>query len=124
MGSDDGEYEGVQIDEDDQLQPEDSLTDQDLDDVLDRGYSPPDRWRDPVENESLDERLAEEEPDVDPFAEPAQPDESGAEVGARRSGRLVAADEGAESDLIGFDVGIDGAAASAEEAAVHTVETD
>jgi hypothetical protein len=40
-----------------------------------------------------------------------------------RAGRLVAPDEGAhadeESDSIGTDVGIDGGAASAEEAAIH-----
>ena len=48
------------------------------------------------------------------------------EVGAERAGRLVSPDEGAhsddEKDLVGEDVGIDGAAASAEEAAVHIVE--
>ncbi len=50
------------------------------------------------------------------------------EVGTSRSGRLVAPDEGAhedgESGLIATDVGIDGAAASAEEAAVHVVDED
>jgi hypothetical protein len=49
-----------------------------------------------------------------------------AEVGSRRAGRLVADDEGThedhESELWGRDVGIDGAAASAEEAAVHIVD--
>src|SRR5206468_349819 len=47
------------------------------------------------------------------------------EVGDGRAGRLVAPDEGAhadeEKDLLAQDVGIDGAAASAEEAAVHVV---
>lgn len=50
------------------------------------------------------------------------------EVGASRSGRLVAPNEGAheddESGLIATDVGIDGAAASAEEAAMHIVDED
>ena len=45
-----------------------------------------------------------------------------------RAGRLVAEDEGAhpddEADLVARDVGIDGGAASAEEAAVHVVEDD
>ena len=45
-----------------------------------------------------------------------------------RAGRLVAEDEGAhpdeEEDLVARDVGIDGGAASAEEAAVHVVEDD
>ena len=45
-----------------------------------------------------------------------------------RSGRLVEEDEGIypdrEKDLVARDVGIDGAAASAEEAAVHLVRDD
>jgi len=48
------------------------------------------------------------------------------EVGDERAGRLVAPDEGgsedAEKDLVGEDVGVDGAAASAEAAAVHVVD--
>ena len=48
------------------------------------------------------------------------------EVGDARAGRLVAPDEGSgyddEKDLVGEDVGIDGAGASAEEAAVHVIE--
>ncbi len=43
-------------------------------------------------------------------------------------GRLVADDEGAhpdaEADLVAHDAGIDGGAATAEEAAVHVVEDD
>ncbi len=50
------------------------------------------------------------------------------EVGGRRAGRLVDPDEGTgedtEKDLFGTDVGIDGAAASAEEAAMHVVPED
>jgi hypothetical protein len=46
-------------------------------------------------------------------------------VGEERAGRLVDTNGGigpdVESDLIGIDVGIDGAGASAEEAAVHIV---
>src|SRR5262252_3348283 len=45
-----------------------------------------------------------------------------------RSGRLVADDEGAhpdtEADLVAHDAGIDGGAATAEEAAVHMVDED
>jgi hypothetical protein len=47
-------------------------------------------------------------------------------VGEDRTGRLLAPDEGAhedvEPDLVAEDEGIDGAGASAEEAAVHTIE--
>ena len=45
-----------------------------------------------------------------------------------RAGRLVAEDEGShpdrESDLVAQDVGIDGGAAGAEEAAVHLTDED
>src|SRR4029078_10579395 len=47
------------------------------------------------------------------------------EVGDARAGRLVDPDAGGtgdtEKDLVGYDVGVDGAAASAEEAAMHIV---
>ena len=62
-------YLDSSVDDEDQLQPEDTLDDRDLEDVLDRGYSPPDRppkgYDDyPTEaemrrGESLDELLAE-----------------------------------------------------------------
>ncbi|WP_330456306.1 DUF5709 domain-containing protein [Streptomyces sp. NBC_00820] len=127
------------------LDVEDTLDFDGVGDPLDRGWSPPERpWA--VEHdgvtaaersagETLDQRLAEEVPDV------ATPDGDGIgdcsgtdgellddEVGDRRSGRLVAPDEGAhedeESALVATDVGIDGAAASAEEAAMHVVDED
>jgi hypothetical protein len=124
------------------LDAEDTLDDDGVGDPLDRGWSPPERpWAvehtgvTAAERETLDQRLAEELPDA------AVPDGDGIgdcddsdgelldnEVGARRSGRLVAPDEGAheddESGLIATDVGIDGAAASAEEAAMHIVDED
>lgn len=99
-------------------------------------------------HETIDQRILQEEPD--PSSSYGAPDnESGldrariggddvdaidadddwlgdAEVGNRRSGRLVADDEGAHGDanaeLWGRDVGIDGGAASAEEAAVHVID--
>ncbi|MEE3849939.1 DUF5709 domain-containing protein [Gordonia sp. LSe1-13] len=151
----DGEYS---LDDDDQLQPEDTLVDRGVDDVLDEGYSPPDHQpsgarhglteREQREGETLDERLAEEEADVgatDPLddieaeenveknwrshesdrdAEFDDADQSG----DGRSGRLVAPDEGTgldnEKDAVAGDVGIDGAGASAEEAAVHYIDAD
>ena len=90
--------------------------------------SPPERWQEPREHESLDERLADEQPDPALGDADAVPDEQFGddEVGARRSGRLVAPDAGfgedVESELLGSDVGIDGGAASAEEAAIHVIE--
>jgi Family of unknown function (DUF5709) len=119
------------VDDDDQLSQEDTLIDRGVDDLLDEGYSPPDKWVEPRDNETLDELLSEEEPDP---AMQLDDDESGSdfieddEVGNRRAGRLVAPDEGfgedAESDMLANDVGIDGSAASAEEAAVHVIDDD
>jgi hypothetical protein len=127
------------------LDAEDTLVNDGVSDPLDRGWSPPERpWAvehtgvtagERHEGETLDQRLAEEQPDL------AVPDGDGIgdcqgtdgealdnEVGAMRSGRLVAPDEGAhedeESALVATDVGIDGAGASAEEAAMHIVDED
>jgi hypothetical protein len=140
------------VDDEDQLQPEDTLDDGDLDDVLDRGYSPPDRppagyddrptGAEQHAGESLDKRLAQEEPEPDPYAEAAaevearendenatldeQHDHDPGATADPRAGRLVAPDEGLGEDEspqeLATDVGIDGAGASAEEAAVHIIE--
>jgi hypothetical protein len=116
----------------DQLEPQRSLVDRGVDDVLDEGYSPPERYSRLIrdgEHETLDERLEEEIPEPDPYAAEDQ-DEilDDGEVGEERAGRLVDPNEGIgpdmESDLVGIDVGIDGAAASAEEAAVHIVSDE
>ncbi|MEU8788196.1 DUF5709 domain-containing protein [Streptomyces sp. NPDC048643] len=127
------------------LDAEDTLTTDGVDDPLDRGWSPPERpWAvehqgvtasEAVAGETLEERLAEELPDVSASDGDGIGDIEGTdgeplddEVGDRRSGRLVAPDEGAhedeESGLIATDIGIDGAAASAEEAAMHIVDED
>ncbi len=122
----------------DQLQPEDTLVDRGVDDVLDEGYSPAEKWSagegfgttadEALQGENLDQRIAQEEPDVDPYAETDGEDLDDGEVGSERAGRLVAPDEGlgedVDSELVGEDVGIDGAGASAEEAAVHVVEDE
>jgi hypothetical protein len=124
------------------LDAEDTLEDDGVGDPLDRGWSPPERpWAvehtgvTAAERETLDQRLAEEMPESPVPEGDGIGDYDGGdgelldnEVGARRSGRLVAPDEGAheddESGLIATDVGIDGAAASAEEAAMHIVDED
>jgi Family of unknown function (DUF5709) len=137
----DGEtYHDYSVDDEDQPSNVDGLPDPDVDDELDRGYSPPEGWsaaqgygNTPYEEaagESLDQRVAQEEPEPDPYAETAVDDEDldDGQVGDRRAGRLVDPDEGlgedTEADLVADDVGIDGAAASAEEAAVHIVEDE
>jgi hypothetical protein len=139
-----GEYS---VDEDDQLQPADTLVDRGVDDVLDEGYSPPEqpyrRGSFGSTPESLEQLLAEEEPDpatrlYDPFDkdERQRSDEAEREtefpqrneVGRARAGRLVAPDQGFGEDidveLFADDVGIDGGAASAEEAAVHVIDDE
>jgi uncharacterized protein DUF5709 len=100
-------------------------------DTAETGLVPPDRWTaaqgfgntpaEEEEGESLDRRLAQEVPDT----QPGEVDDRWAEGPAPRSGRLLAPDEGAhpddEPDAVAQDVGIDGDAAGAEEAAVHLI---
>ena len=145
-------------DESDQLQPEDTLEQEDVDDVLDRGYSPSETERgtdafgttayEESQEETIDQRILQEVPDPnsaygapdnesgldtervggdDPDAIDAEDDWLGDnEVGDARAGRLVADDEGSgedvEKQLWASDVGVDGAAASAEEAAMHIID--
>jgi hypothetical protein len=133
------DYGGYSVDDENQLQPEDTLLDRGVDDALDEGYSPPEKWsaaqrfgNTPYEEEvgeTLDQRIAQEMPEPDPYAlAELDSDEPVGEVGSVRAGRLVAEDEGAhedvESDLVADDVGISGAGASAEEAAVHIIEVE
>ncbi|HKH54667.1 MAG TPA: DUF5709 domain-containing protein [Propionibacteriaceae bacterium] len=114
----------------DQLEPERSLDDRGVDDPLDEGYSPPEKPSELLrhgEHQTLDERLAAEQPDVNVEAAGGDFIDDG-EVGGDRAGRLVDPNQGigpdVDKDLIGNDVGIDGAAASAEEAAMHIVPDD
>ena len=106
----------------DQLQPEDTLVDRGVDDVLDEGYSPPERWQPTEEDTTTDDRRGSEVPE-DETDEGEFLDDG--EVGDLRAGRLVDPNGGigddVDSELIGEDVGIDGAGASAEEAAVHVI---
>jgi len=166
-GSNDTEsMDGYSIDDEDQLQAEDTLDDRGVDDVLDEGYSPPEHPRgvnafgttaaEQRQGESLEQRLAHEVPDPanafedpdtdsytldtyalgsdlaggdDPDAIAAEDDFLGdGEVGNRRSGRLMAPDQGAhedaESDMVAYDAGIDGGGSSAEEAAMHIIDDE
>jgi hypothetical protein len=114
----------------DQLEPERSLDDRGVDDPLDEGYSPPEKPSELLrhgDHQNLNERLAAEEPDVN-AAEVESDFIDDGEVGGERAGRLVDPNQGigpdVDKDLIGDDVGIDGAAASAEEAAMHIVPDD
>lgn len=125
------------------LDLEDALDEDGYDEELDEGYSPPERpygvnaegttAEEQHEGESLDERLAEEVPDVAPEPGDGVGDASDAagepvdpEAGGPRAGRLVADDDGMEragrDPASAEDVGVDGGAAGAEEAAVHVVD--
>ncbi|MDX3311904.1 DUF5709 domain-containing protein [Streptomyces sp. NPDC054884] len=125
------------------LDLQDAVGERTYDDTLDEGYSPPEKplgvtrygttAAEQHDGESLDQRLAQEVPDVSAPAGDGVGDLQGGEgepvdpeAGDRRAGRLVAPDEGAHPDAvkeeIAEDVGIDGGAATAEEAAVHIVE--
>jgi hypothetical protein len=138
MSENDSEvYGGYSVDDEDQPQGDgDSMSDdRGLTEPLDEGYSPPEKWsvgqgygNTPLEEElgeTLDQRIAQEEPEPDPYAEEDVEDLDDGEVGDARAGRLVAPDEGAgedeDSEMFADDAGIDGAGASAEEAAMHVV---
>lgn len=127
------------------LDLQDAVGERDYDEILDEGYSPPERplgvnkhgttAAEQHDGETLDERLEQEVPDVSAPAgdgvgdlpggegEPVDP-----EAGDARAGRLVAPDEGAHTDTVSEevaeDVGIDGGAAGAEEAAVHVIRDE
>ena len=148
--SNEGEsYHGYSVDDEDQPQSSgDSLVDnRGLAEPLDEGYSPPEKWsvgqgygNTPLEEamgENLEQRVAQEVPEEDPYEEaeatPVSVIEGGledevVEVGDERAGRLVAPDEGVHTDTeplaYAEDVGIDGAGAGAEVAAVHVIVED
>lgn len=139
----DGIYEPVSDDENDAavIDLDQVLGDDDVDEALDSSYSPPERpWgvtahgtteAEQREGDSLERRLAAEEPDPTMAADLGETDEdylSDGQVGSARAGRLVDSDQGdgrdTETRLFASDVGIDGAGASAEEAAMHIVDMD
>lgn len=123
------------------------------DDPLDQDVVAPERWSAVIRLElaeteqqsdaTLDELLAEEEPDLS-FDANDQADENATEDDVRRyltalgpdprAGRLAAEDEEAydcaeagliaTDDLVARDEGIDGGAATAEEAAMHVIDDD
>jgi hypothetical protein len=124
------------------LPPEESLDEDEVDIGSDEGYSPGERpraltaWgiteREAAGHEDLEHRLAREEPetsdarDWDGIGDASDTDGEPIDdqVGDTRAGRLIIADvdpADPRSDYRAYDVGVDGAGASAEEAAVHLV---
>ena len=153
--TDETRHESTDIDDLEVRDAYDTLDGDVGDDPLDRGVITPERWSSAIRygttaeeeerGESLDQLLAEEEPDPALDLDDEDEDDAGIagddEAGDEdvdglllddgrppRAGRLVAEDEGAhpvaEADLVARDVGIDGGAATAEEAALHVVDDD
>lgn len=139
----DGGMDRDEVDDDvfEQLDAQDTLDARGPADPLDEGWSPPERpwavddWgttaREEAEGEDLDHRLARELPDTaagsdgDGLGDTSDTDGEllDDEVGDARSGRLTDDEASAgDTELFAVDVGVDGAAASAEEAAVHVIE--
>lgn len=142
MSDDSDEYNGGVDLDNGLLDPEDSLVDRGVSNVLDEGYTPPEHpiavfdWgltaREAAGHEALGKRLAREVPDAFPVKDEGDglgdaSDTDGElyddQVGVVRAGRLV---EDPDADevypyLFASDVGVDGGAASAEEAAIHIV---
>ena len=127
------------------LEPEESLDSEQTGIDLDEGYSPPESpqelqaWglttNEARTHESLARRLARELPDVtdrwdgDGIGDSTDSDGEliDDQVGDTRAGRLVAVGldpTDPTADYRAHDVGIDGGAASAEEAAMHIVADD
>ena len=126
------------VEDDGVLDASDTLDDR-VGDPLDTGIVAGDRWTGanrfgttPAEEragESLEQLLAQEEPDLDPYTGAIDDEDELTRRGYERetrAGRLVAYDEGLgedeEADSVAWDAGIDGGAASAEEAAMHLVD--
>lgn len=147
------EHESADLEDYEVEDASDTLDGNPGDDPLDRGVIPPERWTSAIrfgttgaeqeDGESLDQLLAEEEPDIPVAPDEDQPGDIAGDPDAAdedvdglllddgpdpRAGRLVAEDEGsepvAEPDLVARDTGIDGGAATAEEAAMHVVDSD
>jgi hypothetical protein len=159
--ADERRHESADLSDYEVLDSSDTLDAEPGDDPLDRGVIPPERWSAAIRygttggeqeaGESLDQLLAEEEPDIGADLEDERLDNerlarlsglaTGEDVAEEdldglllddgpdpRAGRLIGPDEGAhpyaEADLVARDGGIDGGAATAEEAAVHVVSDD
>ena len=150
MGDDVYQPDAAEDEQDDVgiLEPADTLVHRGVDEALDEGYSPPERPMgvehygvtadEQRRGESLDQRLAEEVPDentavgyggtggaTEPEAAEGAEGEAQNQKEDPRSSRLLSPGEGTHEEhggMVGTDAGIDGSAASAEEAAMHTTD--
>lgn len=145
-------HESEDLEDFEVLDSSDTLAGPPGDDPLDRGVATPERWSTPIrsggtaeeqeEGESLDELLAEEEPDAGAYEYGDDDfvglDENEPEDDVRRAlaadgpdvraGRLIAEDDddvpAGDGESVGFDAGIDSGGATAEEAAVRVLSDD
>ena len=144
-------HESSDLEDYEVLDASDTLDGAPGDDPLDRGVATPERWSAAMKfgstaeeqeaGESLDQLLAEEEPDIGTDPDNDRPDRdwdenatdedvirlSAGDGADPRAGRLVNDDEDwtvADPDLVAYDSGVDGGGATAEEAAVHVVDEE
>jgi hypothetical protein len=148
--ADERRHESADLEDYEVLDATDTLDGAPGDDPLDRGVAVPERWSsgmrfgstgaEQAAGESLDQLIAEEEPDVsvgDDAADLGWDENATDQDIARlqhddgadtRTGRLTAEDidddRVYDDDLVAHDAGIDGGGASAEEAAVHLIGDD
>jgi Family of unknown function (DUF5709) len=146
---DETRHESADLEDYEELDSSDTLDGPPGDDPLDRGVVAPQRWsagmrfgttgEEEEEGESLDQLLAEEEPEDDPYADDfgnlrdTGGDEDAADEDVDglllddgpdpRAGRLTNDGVG-DGSLTAHDAGIDGGGATAEEAAEHVVDDD
>jgi hypothetical protein len=144
-------HESQDLEDYEVLDANDTLDGNPGDDPLDRGVAAPERWsaglkyalKGEEDEESLDDLLSEEEPDITDTDDDDSRDENETDAEVKRldrgddpdprAGRLAAAEAdvyGGDDDvpavqdgeLLATDTGIDGGGASAEEAAIHVVD--
>ncbi len=143
-------HESSDLEDYEVLDASDTLDGAPGDDPLDRGVATPERWsaamkfgstaEEQEEGESLDQLLAEEEPDIGTDPDGDRPDRDWDENATDEDIIRLAADDGADPraalvnddedwtvadpDLVAYDSGVDGGGATAEEAAVHVVDEE
>lgn len=115
----------------DQIQELDSLVHRGVEDVLDEGYTAPERWsaaqgfgntpQEMRQGETIDQRIRQERPEKTPVDRDWNASKEDREVGNERAGRLMQVQGPGGEATLGTDVGRSGGAASAEEAAMHII---
>jgi Family of unknown function (DUF5709) len=153
---DERRHESADLEDYEVLDANDTLDGAPGDDPLDRGVATPERWSSAMRfgstgaeqaaGESIDQLIAEEEPDLGTGVDDERSDLGWDENATDqdidrlqhgdgpdpRTGRLTVEDEGdydaasfpRDDELVARDAGVDGGGATAEEAAVHVIGND